>query len=366
MKLIQVAYHAHCPDGILAAAVFKHLIASHLPEGMLEIIPISYSNETETIKQMSERAALNKESSNIVDIIFLDYCPNRGDYVNFLAMHNVLIVDHHIDRVDEISKSHSPSTVILSNGTFPNADQPQAVSGAALTLFLIIQLLQSNSTVSLDMTYINQVVLNPTQIQLQLSGIPENIINLVDLVSDYDTWTLKLVDSPAAFNGLGIYAAECNWNLEEVVNLLSSTANDSVRYLKTLYTGMSSQIKGALSRSFNYPSDENPLVTYVNAPTSLASEIGRVAFLESNTSVVFVYSHNLKAGRMDISIRTADNTPINAIELAKVFNGGGHQNAAGCRLAITENIPGFILGDLQLQLMAAVVSQIQNPRNNMS
>lgn len=367
MKPIQIAYHANCPDGILAAAAFNHLIGPHVPEGTLIFVPISYSTEKETLKEMFDRANEQRVSSDIIDIIFLDYCPTRSDYVSFLYQLNVVIVDHHLDRVENILASYSKdNTVVISNALFTQHDPTYTSSGAWLTYWIARQLIQYNSTIFLDMSYIKSVIKYPNIEVVPYGDMSDEAVNLIKYVSDYDTWSLKYEDSPAVFNGLGIYASECNWDIKKVTTLLNSASSNSIGHLKTLYTGITSQIKDAISRAYNYPSDKNPIITFINAPKSMASEIARLTFLESNTSVVFVYCHNLKRMQMDISIRTADNTPISALELAKVLNGGGHENAAGCRLAIAEDPLSFILGDVQLQLLASVVSQMQNPRDIMS
>lgn len=366
MKTIQVAYHAGCPDGILAAAVFQHMVGPFVPEGKLEFVPISYANERETLKKMNDRAReLQSDGSSLPDFVFLDYCPTTTDYALYVQHYNAVIVDHHDDRVDALLSNIKDQTVLLSNNTFTSMDPNFKASGAWLTYWLTRKLIQNSGDIFLDMGYIKSKLVNADPDVEHYSDLSENALKIIKYVSDYDTWTLKHEDSPAVFNGLGIAAADCDWDVYEIAGFLNSSAYSSLTYFKSLYTGITQQIKDAMKRGYNYPSDENPIITFINAPKSLASEIGRLTFLESNTSVVFVYCHNLKENRMDISIRTADDTPINALGLAKILNGGGHENAAACRLAIVEDIPSFILGDIQVRLLAEVVSQIQNPRNNM-
>lgn len=366
MKTIHVAYHAGCPDGILAAGVFQHMIGPYVPEGILEFIPISYANERDTLKELSERIkASDQKGGSLPDLVLLDFCPTVADYNVYVQYCNAIIVDHHADRVESILPVLTENTVLVSPDIFNTTGNKFVASGAWLSYWLTRNLIEDNGDIFLDINYIKSKIANADPVVKHYSDISENACKIINYISDYDTWTLKHEDSPAVFNGLGIFASDCNWDVMEIAKLLNTSTANSCNMLKMLYTGVTQQIKDAMKRGYNYPSDENPIITFINAPKSLASEIGRLTFLESNTSVVFVYCHNLKENRMDISIRTADDTPISALGLAKILNGGGHENSAACRLAIVEDIPGFILGDIQVRLLAEVVSQMQNPRNNM-
>lgn len=366
MKTIHVAYHAGCPDGILAAAVFQHILGPYVPEGMLEFVPISYANERDTLKTLCERIkASDTKGGSLPDLVLLDYCPTVADYNVYAQYCNTIIVDHHDDRVKSLLPVLNENTVLISTDIFNISDNGFKASGAWLTYWLTCNLIETNGDVFLDINYIKSKILNADPDVGRYADISDNAIKIIKHVSDYDTWSLKYEDSPAVFNGLGIFASDCNWDVMKIAELLNTSSANSCNMLKMLYMGVTQQIKDAMKRGYNYPSDENPIITFINAPKSLASEIGRLTFLESNTSVVFVYCHNLKENRMDISIRTADDTPISALGLAKILNGGGHENSAACRLAIVEDIPGFILGDIQVRLLAEVVSQMQNPRNNM-
>lgn len=359
MKTIQIAYHAHCPDGIAAAAVFKHLVENRVNDIQLSFIPISYSNESEVLKQMSDAVVVNDD--DIVDLIFLDYCPARGDYVNFVAQHKVLIIDHHAERVNAIIKAPAENTVIIYN----NGDSSNA-SGAVLTLNTLSQLMHPLGTILLDMGNLNTI---KTMDELHLNTnvgqlISPKLTTLVNHIGDYDTWTLAYANSPAVFNGLGIFASDVDWDLDKVAELLLS--DNAIDVLQWLNKGTAAQIKDAIRRGYNYPSDNNPIIKFVNAPTSLASEIGRHVLTETNVSAVFVYTHNLANKRIDISIRSADDTSITALELAKVFGGGGHVCASGCRLAMSNmSIPEAILGDMHHSLLESILSQIKNPRDTM-
>lgn len=356
MKKIYVVYHANCPDGLLSAAIFKYMIGKHLPSNVLEFIPINYANEKTVLSNFIKLQQL-ESNSNLPDIVFLDYCPTEEDYVRYLALNNVLVIDHHNDRTDNLKDRDSLVKVT------PKTINSSIAAGSYLTL-LIAYKLTFNSELLFSLSYIREVL--PLLGTMSTDKIAKTIKDLATHVSDYDTWSLSMDNSHAIWNGLNIYAARHDWEINAVVALFYNSTEQVFEHLENLYAGMEFLIKNTADNAYHYPSVKNPIITMVNAPKVLASEIGRKIIKETNTSVVFVYTHNLKAKLIEFSIRTADDTPISALELAKLYNGGGHENAAGGRLAIeTDNCLEFVLSNMQDVFLQSVISQLHNPRNNM-
>lgn len=77
----------------------------------------------------------------------------------------------------------------------------------------------------------------------------------------------------------------------------------------------------------------------VNA-TTLVSETGHALVEGTDTPVALLY--RIDGDTLNVSVRTAKNSPIKANEIAARFGGGGHPEAAGFHLPLTADLLSFL------------------------
>lgn len=369
MKKIFVGYHQGCPDGVVAAALMLDYVRD-LNDGFeYEFLPISYGNEYEQLARIEKESAnkTNEGEEFVLDAIFLDYCPpahSKGDKQpwNILSRLNYIVIDHHEDRVKDLKPLLEPWQYMLS--TFGNAPSGKA-SGSLLTAQFIAKFTENPEmklSSRLDCgTIIRQLKEEPVDYGLMKSVFGDKLTQIIYMVSDYDTWTLVNPQSPDIFNGIGVLASSFKWDLNEILMLLVSSG--SIRKITAAYEGTKAIIEHAISTAGFYPSETNPILALVNAPKSQASEIGRLLIARTLVSVVIIYTHNMAKQQLEVSIRTADDTPIDALEIAKILRGGGHQNAAAARLGMNESLLDTVFGpEFGEKILSNIIYQIGNPR----
>lgn len=271
-------YHKDCSDGTSAAAVFLR----KFPHG--RTFPFAYSYTDEDAEKVLSLLTLETVVYTVDCTLLAKECLEQGN--------QVISLDHHVgmfETATELTKVYPNYTYIFRND----------LSGATLTW-----------------TYF----------------FPnEPVPRWLKLVQDYDLWNKE--DENADFFESWTYTQTNHPN--EMLFLFDGT--------DTLESCLE---KGRSVREFNlfyiekFQEKATPLyITYkeygipMYNGTYLQNNIA-ITMANNDLGVATVFSLKGKSVRM--SIRSIENSKISALEVAKYFGGGGHRNAAGCEIPLSE------------------------------
>jgi oligoribonuclease NrnB/cAMP/cGMP phosphodiesterase (DHH superfamily) len=298
MKTV-VFYHSHCFDGTMAAAAALEAIR----EGRLDcdekegLIPIGY-NQSDWDGFFAEDPKAPYQlalAQNVEQIIFVDFCPKPVVVQDLLSVEiKVVILDHHKTARDD-------------------AKQLEGMKG----LDLIFDMTKSGARLAWE--YFRKGVENP-------SGIP----NLALHVEDRDLWTWAMPRT------------------REVIAWMSASAetNDPASYLLAIYDfslfpeecikagsflckEMDTQIK-KMASSYRYLEVQGYGGGIVVNASCYQSEVCQ--YLYDRHEVPFVIAYNAtRGGEVALSMRSKQGAAhsVDVSQMAKMFEGGGHVNAAG-------------------------------------
>jgi oligoribonuclease NrnB/cAMP/cGMP phosphodiesterase (DHH superfamily) len=285
-----VMYHNHCTDGFGAAYAAWTVLGDNA-----RYIPMSYGY----IEKGSDKRYLSKEEIKGKIIYILDFSvPN--DYRQHLAEHceRLVWLDHH---EDSFALVDSTDTVFEWSDGKQNILLDQSRSGALITWNWFHR------------------------------GEAPALITMID---DRDRWVFKHEDSRALHAGL---EAMKPWSFKQWQELNLSFAINRGLALLEMKEVHYDAITGASKRAISIDVVVDGVrKTYkglsANAPPFYASEIGNRLATESDTFGMTWYmsSH----GYLGVSFRSLDG--VTAKILANSFGGGGHGNAAGCRMTVEQ------------------------------
>ncbi len=276
-------YHDKCIDGTMSAAVFL----SQFPDSITFSLNYSYSEENlyDILK-----------SVNHEDIVYiLDFSLNTISDYKFLLdkVKRVINIDHHIGAYEKLQ--------VIKEMFFDKFEYVYDVkeSGASLTWKYFYE-----------------------------EEPPESI----ELVKDRDIWEWKHGHKTKWFNNY----------------LFLYTNQPEVYKERFLFDTKETMFKGeAIERYTNHLIEDfigsaipikiqigDYIVSMYNV-NWLQSEIGNILSLKSNEVVGLFY---IIGDRVSLSFRSTDTCSVSALDLAKSLGGGGHRNAAGAGISLTEFI----------------------------
>lgn len=377
MKHIAVVYHDRCPDGLASAMLVKGYLED-LMSVKIKFFPIGYQDSLQTLQ--SVKAYLNDVKDehkplspglepHYLDVIFLDYTPSREAVIATLSKKFILIIDHHDEARIKFKKEGHGQGLLSEYVAFAFENNAGKKCSATAMTASWLKLINKDtiSYVERSLWIVNK---NLTHLEtdlylyLEQNNVLESLSHgeFYTAINDYDTWELEVADSPNIYNGFRIIAARYKWDLDTIMRNIPADVRQFIDMCKSLWLGSVMIMGECIAGAKHYPSQENPVVTFVNAPKSLASEIARHLHDTTTTTVVVVYQENLAKGIQELSIRTAHGTPIKALEIAKLFGGGGHEHAAGAILAYEGRFDmSQVLGDVGIHVMEYIVETL-NPR----
>lgn len=273
-------YHKDCSDGTSAAAVFLH----KFPQG--RTFPFAYGYTDEDAERVLSLLTPETVVYTVDCTLLARECLERGNHV--------ISLDHHIgmfEAMTELTKAYSNYTYIFKNN----------LSGATLTW-----------------TYF----------------FPnEPIPHWLKLVQDYDLWNKE--DENADFFESWTYTQINHPNkilfLFENEDALESCLEKgrSIREFNLFYIEKFQE--KAIPLYIEYKEYKIPMYNGTYLQNNLAFTMAK-----NDLGVASVFSLKGKSVRM--SIRSIENSDVSALELAKHFGGGGHRNAAGCEILLSDFI----------------------------
>lgn len=269
-------YHKDCSDGTAAAAVFLR----KFPKG--KTFPFAYGYSQEDAEQVLSFLKPDTVVYTLDCTILAKECLEKGN--------TVISLDHHIgifEEMTEFAKNKQNYTYIFNND----------LSGATVTW-----------------TYFFP---------------DEQIPRWLELVQDVDLWTNKFEESKYFVN----WSYMQTNNPEKLLFLFDGEngLNECLEKGKSLEDLNQFYIKAFQEKA-------KPLfITYKNYvipaynSTFLQSALANILTdHELGVSIIF----SVKGDRVRMSVRSIKDSKISALEVAQVFGGGGHRNAAGCEISI--------------------------------
>lgn len=275
-------YHKNCPDGTAAAAVLLRKFPA------IEFFAISHSDVEDMLQKIREIA----DSEN--EIYFVDIASGVEDLLK--KGHQVTVIDHHIgikNELDELASKHKSLTYIFDNDK----------SGASLAWRYFFS--------------------------------DEEMPEIIKYVEDMDIWTLKYGD-----------------DTKYVTNYLSTNADTPEQMLEYIEGGNIEEIKekGKIisdyndvqidrfvenAKSINLQINSQIVEAYNLTLNGYESPIGnKLATLDKKTAVMF----SINGNSVKFSFRSKGGQSPNALDLAKLLGGDGHENSAGAEIPLSDFI----------------------------
>lgn len=285
---ILVGFHSNCNDGLGALAVVEHFLKG---DGHFSKVGLNYSEERENdLVQLAKR-------NPIYDlIIFVDYCPTTEtlDQLKLQrdngATFKLIILDHHIHRA---SNAEYGLSLFNEEGDYIEFDNSRSGCGLAWDVLSEGQ----------DRPFI------------------------VDLIEDRDLWIFKHGDVSRAahievkMNGIKFIHDAINHNTLNFDKGLSIVNYEDKLIENIIRSHSVVQIKGIP-------------VAILNVPSQLASQACSNLFDTTNYTAAISFA--ISGNRVNVSCRSIKESPITAIEIAKMYGGGGHNESAGCQMTLSQ------------------------------
>jgi oligoribonuclease NrnB/cAMP/cGMP phosphodiesterase (DHH superfamily) len=264
-------------DGACSALLFKHILSTY--DGSVEIIEVADSNISSKMKYYYERSHLYKK------IIILDlYIPDN--IANIVDIAKTTIIDHHESHL-KVKDRYSHAKVIIEN--------------APSTAILIYKLFKA-----------------------KLESKKE-LIQLIEIVNDYDSYELKTKDS------LKLNAIYSSYNNPRVDNFISSFYDGMRPYnqqelnaIKIYFNKFNEQIHKPLYKGFI----KDYSVIGVFADFAI-NEVAHYFLKKTNYDICIV----VNLASQHVSFRKKKTCPAKLNILAEALcNGGGHEYASGGKI----------------------------------
>lgn len=291
-----VFYHGNCFDGSMAAAAAQHATTTGgLPEETT-ILPIGYMDDIFAPGGLLEKANPGDDASIIY---FLDFCP-KAEVIKKLieSGDEVVVLDHHESAMKDV----------------------EALKGLE-GLHLEFDMTRSGARMAWD--YFHKDKSYPI-----FNGGHMPILALH--VEDRDLWKFKLEGTREAIAWLSVTAKTNDPQGYLIASVIFQ--KDPERNLEIgdyIRKEMAVQITTMASRWRSVAIPGYPTGAIVNASV-YQSEVGEAVYEAVEVPYVVVYAIT-KDGRVSLSFRSKQGAAYSARvnDIAKLFDGGGHPNAAG-------------------------------------
>ncbi|MBL0333607.1 MAG: hypothetical protein IPP08_07945 [Chlorobiota bacterium] len=313
-KSVLCFFHFPCPDGATAAVALKHrLIESNYLNNdfQFSFCPITHYGSWDDLLPINYVEKNIEPKYEVHEIFIVDICLSEvklNQIINQLRYERkittkdnppVICIDHHktaLEKINEISLYCNEVFIKIAPG----------MSGATLVW-----------------EYCNIRFNEDKDIPLMLK-----------YVADQDLWEWELENSKEV-------NATINLNedrVEGIENEFIESINNSQIWLENSTLkgiGISAMIDSQTRKTLSHTKRINYLDTHllITNATSFASETGNLLCEEFNKKpncVAVIYTI-LDSGSVRCSFRSISGGNKSAREIAEMFGGGGHENAAGCR-----------------------------------
>lgn len=273
-----VAYHANCTDGLAAAAVVLTAL-DHTHCG--KFVPVQYG------QPLPE--AITKGGENI---LFVDWCPEPEQIPGIRqAWKDWFVIDHHLSR-DWIANEFPQNSLFDTTAC-----------GAVLAW-----------------EWFNRG---------QSLPCPE----MLAYVQDRDLWEWKLPDSRAVSAAL----AEEDRDVDRYARILASfNAAEFISKGEILLDSRTRAARSLASKAFSVGSDYGDGFYCVNATENVSEVCEQMLAMFPEIEVACAF-FAIGPHEIQLSFRSRSHAPshINALGMAKYFEGGGHLHAAGAKMSMS-------------------------------
>lgn len=277
---------------------------------------------------------------NCDDYIFADITPTETfidkiiEYNKNGIKKNIYIFDHHISRYNSIMEKYG-EYINTSDDCIIKYYFDNNYSGCRIIQNCIL------STFITKMEYKNYPKF-PEQFYGEYTKecfIRVKWKKLIDLIDSYDTWKFdSLEDEQEKLNILGVinylYSKINNYIKFKIeIDLKFNSINEYSKLGKLIINQIETDNKKAITKGRIIPVQEANFYFVGRYPNYFLGE-----HIKRNYKVsgYIGYQIDLNTNKVSLSIRTFDNT--DASKVAKYFdeNGGGHKNAAGCSIPLSQ------------------------------
>lgn len=265
-----IVYHDYCPDGIASAWIAWKF----------------YNKEPILIGSPPGKVPEEILSDTNARVLYVDLSPDLAQYPKFVLSRDLMIIDHHKSCYEQYS------------------DFPGLVYGGKENKW-------SAARMCLDIFEYDET--------------------WVEFVSDRDTWRFELPDSDAVNEA--IYVKDL-LNDPETVDENLEQLRDISNLVKIgkLYLESKDQLVKKIAQKAQGVYQDDKIIAVVNSPI-YQSDIGNYLITHErvDTAVIYYCQNVLESNDILGSVRSKTGT---ALPLAKVFDGGGHDNAAGFKTTL--------------------------------
>ena len=267
-------YHKNCLDGIAAAwVVWKYF------HGEVALVPCGYGDEPPDVTDR--------------DIIIVDFSFSLPVMKRLLsACRSMVWIDHHKSALEGLGE-------LLEHDTFQRLQTMTGVSSSGCGL-------------AWDFYFPNEPLPNP-----------------LTFIQDRDLWKFELPYTKqvtAALFNEDLTVDLINYAVDSFKDARSTYSCELLATGRALLQAQGRQVKQLVETNLRYMQVGSHVVPVVNAPYFLASEVGNYLVTRDNPFFAATY-HDTAKGRF-FSLRSSDRG-LDVAEVAKLYGGGGHRNAAG-------------------------------------
>lgn len=164
------------------------------------------------------------------------------------------------------------------------------------------------------------------------------IPNLLRYVQDGDLWRWELPHSKTIISGfLSNIVSRYDWSINDIDQDVKDLEREDVTQSsifhrgKILLTYKSSEVQSAIKKSYLVNFGEF-VVPAVNTTPSSTSDVGNILSIDYPFAVCFSVINN---GEVSVSFRSQSNG-CDVSLIAKRYGGGGHKNASGCTISLSQ------------------------------
>lgn len=294
-----VAYHNNCHDGFMAATLmylyFKEI-------GELDVTEFLAVNYNEPIPNVTGRHVY------IVDFSYSKEIINEAS----LIAASITMLDHHLTAAQQWG----------GYGDYGNGKD------------IVIKINEHHSGAGLTLNWIrNKILIDNPEKQFEGSlfnydDYGDRILTVTNAVQDRDLWKFELTNTKEICEALSIL----DRTFEDWEEFLITSSFD-VYEERIKAAGYYLEVKEKLAQEYaskcQLVSFLDYLVPFVNCPANFASRVCEIMYKDYPFSV----SYCLSTDTVFVSLRSSSESGVDVSEIAKMFLGGGHKNAAGFKIS---------------------------------
>ncbi|WP_457643668.1 DHH family phosphoesterase [Persephonella sp.] len=279
MEKVVCIYHGNCTDGTTAAAV----LLKKYPQ--CRLFPLEHGYTEEALNEIL--SAVDRDTT----VYIVDFSLREEDLKKLLQKaKRVINIDHHIsvkELLEKIDREYENYTFVFNNNR----------SGASLTWEYIFG----------------------TQ--------PPWIVRYVE---DQDIWTWKYGEKTKYVN---LYLLPMTNKPEEIVRLFDEPVEELIEKGKIIASFTDYLINRFVERAKETPVKIGRYLVKGYNTNYFQSEIGNILATKHDQAVLLF---NIQGTDVKMSFRSNTGHSPDALDLAKELGGGGHRNAAGALVPLTE------------------------------